>query len=119
MQAGIGVDQRLDARLGILDAGREGFLRHLDEGRDRVAMRLEKGAIDDDRVAVGIEAGILPGEIAHIAAERVLVAVMQIVELGHGIHRTGHEGRQFRVGTDIHPGDRVRVHTVGLGEGGP
>ena len=41
LQAGIGLDQRLDARLGIGDAGREGLLRYLDESGDRVAMRFE------------------------------------------------------------------------------
>src|SRR5271166_423873 len=72
--------QRLGAGLGGLDALRECLLRDLHELVGLVAVRLEPGAVGDDGVAVGVHAGVLPRQEAHVAAELARKDMVQIEE---------------------------------------
>ena len=60
VEAGDLVEQRLQARLEVGDAGGIGLLRDAHEILRQLRVLLQESAVDDQRIAVGIEADVLP-----------------------------------------------------------
>src|SRR5689334_4119057 len=119
LERAVGLDERLHARVRIGDARRERLLRHLDERGDDRLVLLQVIAVDDHRVAVGVEAGVLPRDEAHVVAELLLEDVVDVVERRRRVDRLRLQGGELRVGVDVDPRHRVGVHVVRLGERRP
>src|SRR5262249_7980503 len=98
------VQQHLQARLEIGDACGIGLLRDAYEILGKLRVPLEKRAVDDDRIAVGIEPDLLPVERAEIAAEFPELDVMRIVEVADDVDRMTLQRSGFRVRPDIDKG---------------
>ena len=119
LEGAVGVDQRLHAGLRVGHAGGEGLLRDLHELVDRRFVLLQVVAVHDHRVAIGVQARVTPGEETHVIAQLALEDVVDVVKGRRRVDRFGLERGELGIGVDVHPGDRLRVDAVVLGERGP
>jgi len=65
------VEQGLEARLDVGDAGGVGLLADLDEFLDQLRVLRKVSAVDDQRIAVGVQPNIFPIDVAEISSELV------------------------------------------------
>ena len=97
----------------------ERLLGDLDEGRHGALVGLQELAVDDDRVAVGINAVFLTRREAHVVAQQPLEDMVDVVERGGDVDGAALQGRQLGVGFDVDPFHRVLADAHIGGESRP